>query len=727
MNEELDGTVESLLYSSEETGYAVVRVRSGGQLFTAVGNLTAPVPGERVSLRGRWTNHPRFGRQFSVEEYQSHAPATVQGIERYLGSGLIPGIGEELAHRIVGAFGEQTLEILDRQPQRLKEVEGIGGKRIASVKAAWRQQREIRKVMIFLQSHGAGPALAAKIYKRYGDRSIAVVQDNPYRLALDMFGVGFLTADRIARAIGIAADSPSRAQAGILHTLEESSGEGHLFYPRGALIRRCCKLLEVDGEIVAAAVEELSRGGRLIVEERVEDRAEPAVYLPAFYQAETGIALLLSELQNTPGVGRPIDTEKAVSWVQEQMDIVLADKQVQALRTALESKVMVITGGPGTGKTTIIRALLLILQRSGVHFLQAAPTGRAAKRMQEADGFAAKTIHRLLEYSPRDGEFKRNQTNTLGCHCLILDEVSMIDALLMYHLLKALPPSSSLVLVGDADQLPSVGPGRVLNDVIHSGRVPVVELDRIFRQAEASTIVVNAHRINDGLMPVQHDAGDFYFIEQDDPEEVVRLILKLCRERIPSRFGFDPVEGIQVLSPMHRGPAGVSNLNRVLQETLNPGSIELAHGDRRLRPGDKVMQIRNNYDKEVFNGDIGRVDRIDTEARAVTVRYEDRRVGYETTELDEIVLAYAVSVHKAQGSEFPAVIVPVLTQHYLLLQRNLLYTAVTRGKRLVVLIGTKKALAIAVKNTDTRERHTRLRTRLAGGAADEAADFRLRN
>jgi exodeoxyribonuclease V alpha subunit len=727
MNEELDGTVESLLYSSEETGYAVVRVRSGGQLFTAVGNLTAPVPGERVSLRGRWTNHPRFGRQFSVEEYQSHAPATVQGIERYLGSGLIPGIGEELAHRIVGAFGEQTLEILDRQPQRLKEVEGIGGKRIASVKAAWRQQREIRKVMIFLQSHGAGPALAAKIYKRYGDRSIAVVQDNPYRLALDMFGVGFLTADRIARAIGIAADSPSRAQAGILHTLEESSGEGHLFYPRGALIRRCGKLLEVDGEIVAAAVEELSRGGRLIVEERGEDRAEPAVYLPAFYQAETGIALLLSELQNTPGVGRPIDTEKAVSWVQEQMDIVLADKQVQALRTALESKVMVITGGPGTGKTTIIRALLLILQRSGVHFLQAAPTGRAAKRMQEADGFAAKTIHRLLEYSPRDGEFKRNQTNTLGCHCLILDEVSMIDALLMYHLLKALPPSSSLVLVGDADQLPSVGPGRVLNDVIHSGRVPVVELDRIFRQAEASTIVVNAHRINDGLMPVQHDAGDFYFIEQDDPEEVVRLILKLCRERIPSRFGFDPVEGIQVLSPMHRGPAGVSNLNRVLQETLNPGSIELAHGDRRLRPGDKVMQIRNNYDKEVFNGDIGRVDRIDTEARAVTVRYEDRRVGYETTELDEIVLAYAVSVHKAQGSEFPAVIVPVLTQHYLLLQRNLLYTAVTRGKRLVVLIGTKKALAIAVKNTDTRERHTRLRTRLAGGAADEAADFRLRN
>jgi len=727
MNEELDGIVESLLYSSEETGYAVVRVRSGGQLITAVGNLTAPIPGERVSLKGRWTNHPRFGLQFSVEEYQSHAPATVEGIERYLGSGLIPGIGEELAHRIAGAFGERTLEILDHQPQRLKEVEGIGRKRIASIKTAWTQQREIRKVMIFLQSHGAGPALAAKIYKRYGDRSIAVVQENPYRLALDMFGVGFLTADRIARAIGIAAENPSRAQAGILHTLEECSSEGHLYYPRSALIGRCGKLLEINREIIAAAVEELGREGRLIVEEREEDQADPAVYLPAFYQAETGIALLLSELQSAPHTGRQIDTEEAVSWVQEQMDIVLAEKQLQALRTALESKVMVITGGPGTGKTTIIRALLLILQRSGVHFLQAAPTGRAAKRMQEADGYAAKTIHRLLEYSPREGEFKRNQTNPLGCDCLVLDEVSMIDTLLMYHLLKALPSSSSLVLVGDADQLPSVGPGRVLNDIIHSGRVPVVELNKIFRQAEASTIVVNAHRINDGLMPVQHDEGDFYFIKQEDPEEVVRLILKLCRERIPTRFGFDPVDGIQVLSPMHRGPAGVSNLNRVLQETLNPGSFELAHGDRRFRPGDKVMQIRNNYDKEVFNGDIGRVERIDAEARVLTVRYEDRRVRYETTELDEIVLAYAVSVHKSQGSEFPAVIVPVLTQHYLLLQRNLLYTAVTRGKRLVVLIGTKKALAIAVKNTDTRKRYTRLRIRLAEGAADAADEFLLRS
>jgi exodeoxyribonuclease V alpha subunit len=720
MSEELEGVVESLLYSSEETGYSVVRLRSGGQLLTVVGNLTAPVPGERLRLKGRWTNHPRFGRQFSVEEYESHAPATVEGIERYLGSGLIPGIGGELAHRIVKAFGEQTLEVLDHRPQRLTEVEGIGRKRIASIKATWRQQREIRKVMIFLQSHGAGPALAAKIYKRYGDRSIVVVQENPYRLALDMFGVGFLTADRMARAIGIAADSSSRAQAGILHTLEECSGDGHLYYPRTALIRRCQKLLEIDRGIIAAAVEELTKEGMLIS----EDQPDPAVYLPAFYQAETGIALLLSELQAVPHAKRRIDAEKAIAWVQQRMDIELAEKQLHALRTALESKVMVITGGPGTGKTTIIRALLLILQRSGARFLQAAPTGRAAKRMQEAGGHEARTIHRLLEYSPREGEFKRNQTNPLGCHWLILDEVSMIDALLMYHLLKALPSSSCLVLVGDADQLPSVGPGRVLNDIIRCGRVPVVELDKIFRQAEASEIIVNAHRINDGLMPVQHDEGDFYFIKQEDPEEVVRLILKLCRERIPARFGLDPMDEIQVLSPMHRGPAGVSNLNRVLQETLNPHSRELVHGERRFRPGDKVMQIRNNYDKEVFNGDIGRVERIDTGSRVILVRYEDRRVRYESTDLDEIVLAYAVSVHKSQGSEFSAVIVPVLTQHYLLLRRNLLYTAVTRGKQLVVLIGTKKALAIAVKNASTRERYTGLQARLAAGLAGQIRSFR---
>jgi exodeoxyribonuclease V alpha subunit len=722
--EELEGIVESLLFTNEETGYAVVRFRSGGRLLTAVGSLAAVVPGERLHLRGRWSNHPRFGRQFAVEACEAHAPATVEGIERYLASGLIPGIGSRLAGRIVRAFGEQTLEVLDGEPGRLSEVEGIGRKRIEALTQAWKQQREIRKVMIFLQSHGAGAALAAKIYKRYGDHSVAVVRDNPYHLALDVAGVGFLTADRIARALGVEADSPSRAQAGVLHTLEECGAEGHLYCPRTALIQKSQKLLEIDRQIITDAVESLAREGRLIVEEPPDRKADPAVYLPAFHTAETGIALLLSQLQRTPREARRIDGGKAAAWAQERMDIVLAEKQREALRTALESKIMVITGGPGTGKTTIIRALLLILRRAGMRFLQAAPTGRAAKRMQEAGGEEARTIHRLLEYSPREGEFKRNQGNPLQCQWLILDEASMIDALLMYHLLKALPPQSSLVLVGDADQLPSVGPGSVLNDIIRSGSVPVVELNEIFRQAQASRIVVNAHRINIGLMPEkQPERGDedFFFIRREDPEQVVRLILELCLKRIPSRFGMDPVEEVQVLSPMHRGPAGVTNLNRVLQEALNPHAPELLHGERRFRQGDKVMQIRNNYDKEVFNGDIGRVEAIDTEARTVTVRYEDRRVRYDSTELDEITLAYAVSVHKSQGSEFPAVILPVLTQHYLLLQRNLLYTAVTRGKRLVILIGTRKALAIALKNTETHERYTGLRARLAAGPGLKAA------
>jgi exodeoxyribonuclease V alpha subunit len=709
MSELLEGVVESLLFSSEDSGYAVVKLRSGGRLLTAVGSLVSPVPGERLRLTGHWTQHPRFGAQFAVEAYESQAPATVEGIERYLASGLIPGIGAELARRIVQAFGAETLEVLEREPGRLSEVEGIGKKRAGALTSAWKEQREIRKVMIFLQSYGAGPALAAKIYKRYGDRSIAVVQENPYRLALDMFGVGFLTADRIARGIGIAADSPARAQAGVLHALEEASGEGHLYYPRTALIQRCQKLLEIDREIIAAAVEELGRRGRLVI----EGGPDPAVYLPAFHAAEAGIALLLARLLAAARDLRDMDHDRALDWAQGQMDIVLADRQREALKTALESKVSVITGGPGTGKTTIIRALLLILRRAGVRFLQAAPTGRAAKRMQQADGEEASTIHRLLEYSPREGEFKRNAANPLGSQVLILDEASMIDALLMYHLLKALPLGSSLLLVGDADQLPSVGPGSVLEDIIGSGRVPVVELNEIFRQAEASQIVVNAHRINIGLMPQQEENGDFYFIRQEDPEEVVRLILRLCRERIPARFGLDPVKDIQVLSPMHRGPAGVSNLNRVLQEALNPGAPELVVGERRFRPGDKVMQVRNNYDKDVFNGDIGQVEAIDAEARTVSVRYEERQVLYEATALDEITLAYAVSVHKSQGSEFPAVIVPVLTQHYLLLQRNLLYTAVTRGKRLVVLIGTKKAVAIALKNADTQERYSGLRDRLA--------------
>jgi exodeoxyribonuclease V alpha subunit len=724
MPQELEGVVESVLFSSAQSGYTVLRLRvsgpagapAGASEVTAVGNLASPVPGERLHLKGHWTEHPRFGRQFSVEQYESYSPGTAEGIERYLASGLIPGIGPRLARRIVQAFGERTLEVLDRDPGKLAQVEGIGNKRSGAIADAWKQQREIRSVMIFLQSYGVGTALAAKIYQRYGDHAIAAVRENPYRLAMDVAGIGFLTADRMAQRLGLPPESPARAQAGLLHVLRECAAEGHVYYPRIPLLQRCQRLLQIDREIIAGALEGLRQEGRLIVEPGAGG-LEEAIYLPAMHTAEAGIASALAQLQVCPRSFRPIDLEKALPWVQARMEINLADRQVQALRTALQSKVSIITGGPGTGKTTILRALLAVLHGAGAVALLAAPTGRAAKRMREATGQEARTIHRLLEYAPGEAGFRRDREHPLHCDWLILDEASMIDAVLMYHLLKALPPSSSLVLVGDADQLPSVGPGCVLRDVIRSGRVPVVELNEVFRQAQASQIVVNAHRLNLGLMPSSQEESDFYFIQQEDPEEVVRVILKLCQERIPRRFHLDPIADIQVLSPMHRGQAGVANLNRVLQEALNPGRPRLEHGERFFAAGDKVMQVRNDYDKEVFNGDVGRVESIDLERRSLAVRYDEQRVGYEAAELDQLALAYAVSVHKSQGCEFPAVIVPVLIQHYLLLRRNLIYTAVTRGKRLVVLVGARKALAMALKNADTQERYTGLRARLAAPAA----------
>ncbi len=708
MVEDLEGHIESITYTNEENGYTIARVRVDGhdELITIVGNLVSPIPGEMIFMKGEWNSHPKYGRQFKISSYKTSVPAAVVGIEKYLASGLIRGIGTEMARRIVGKFGEKTLSVIDNKIEKLTRVEGIGRKRLKMISEAWDEQKEIRGVMIFLQSYGVSPGYAAKIFKRYGNHAVKVVKENPYRLATDIFGIGFITADRIAENMGFARDSEERAEAGLLHVLNQCTDEGHVYYPSDMLIQRSQKILQIDREIIANALEELSRNEKLVLD-------KGSVYLPPFYVSETGIAANLIELQNFSRSMREVDSERALQWVQQKLDITLAAKQAEAVRCALKDKLLVITGGPGTGKTTIIKTILAIVSRIETRIMLAAPTGRAAKRMSEATGYQAKTIHRLLEYNMRAGGFQKNQSNPLRCDLIILDEASMIDTILMHHLMKAIPANASLILIGDVNQLPSVGAGNILKDIIASGRVTVVELNEIFRQARESRIIVNAHRINVGLTPEYSvSESDFYFIEQEEPEKVVGIILELVRERIPRRFNLDPVDGIQVLSPMHRGLIGVENLNRELQNALNPGGKGTVRGAKILKVHDKVMQIRNNYNKDVFNGDMGRITRIEEEGRRVRVSFDGRSVDYESAELDEITLAYAVSVHKAQGSEYPAVVIPVMTQHYLLLQRNLLYTAVTRGEKLVVLVGSKKALNIAVKNDKTQKRYTLLAQRL---------------
>jgi exodeoxyribonuclease V alpha subunit len=724
---ELVGQIEHVTYTSEETGYTIARVKVEGRPdpITVVGGLLAPTPGEVLRMTGEWVRHPKYGEQFRVEQYHSSIPATADGIRIYLGSGMIKGLGPVMARRIVDKFGGDTLEIIEGAIERLAEVEGIGKKRITMIKAAWDEQKEIRDVMIFLQSHGVSSGYATKIFKRYGNRSIAVVKQNPYRLASDIFGIGFKTADRIAQRLGFPPDSELRVAAGILYVLDLLSGDGHVYAPRELLVAECRKVLNIDHESVLQALEKLKTERRIVVEDVEKNKgSEPAVYLAHFFVCETGLAERLKFLRKAPKSLRPVRVEDALAWVQQRLAIGLAEKQVSAVRAALMEKVLVITGGPGTGKTTIINAVLRIFTRLGVRVLMAAPTGRAAKRMSETCGHAACTVHRLLEYSLAKGGFQRDENDPLRCDLLVIDEASMIDTVLMYHLLKAVPEGATFLLVGDVNQLPSVGAGNVLKDIIDSGITAVVELSEIFRQARHSRIVVNAHRINSGLMPEWAPApsalpalSDFYFIQQDDPEKVLDIILELAKERIPRRFGFDSFDDIQVLTPMHRGVIGADNLNQRLQETLNPDRDLIRRGDRELRLHDKVMQIKNNYDKDVFNGDIGRVGRIDPSGQEVLIRFEDQEVTYSFTELDEIILAYAISVHKSQGSEYPAVIIPVTTQHFLLLQRNLMYTAVTRGRRLVVMVGTRKALAIAVGNAEPQRRYTRLRDRLA------SADF----
>ena len=710
MTEPLDtiaGSVEKILYTNEENHYTVAQLLPEGrgrvEPVIIVGNLAALNLGETVRAQGRWVNHKQFGRQFAVEKFESVLPRTIVGIQKYLGSGLVKGIGAKFADRIVEKFGERTLEIIDQFSGKLREVDGIGPERAKRIKEAWTTQKSVRDIMIFLQGHGIGSAHAAKIFKQYGETAIAVVRENPYQLAKDITGIGFRTADGIASKLGVAADSIHRLKAGLVHTLERAASEGHTCLPGAELIQAAGELLATEIKPVETALDLLLVAGDAV-------RDGEFIYLAGLHHAERSVAARLTDLRGAKLELPAIDFPKALAWVQQQTGIALAEAQKQAVQTALTAKVCVITGGPGVGKTTIINSIVRILQAKKCSVLLAAPTGRAAKRMSEATGAPAQTIHRLLKYTPHEGGFTHNERRPLKCDLLVIDETSMLDVPLAHQLVKAIPASASVVFVGDVDQLPSVGPGNFLHDLIESAVVPVVRLTEIFRQAKASFIITNAHRVNAGELPVL-DApaeSDFFFIHEEDPEKVLATIKTLCSERVPRKYGLEP----QVLTPMHKGVCGAENLNRELQAALNPTGPAMQRYGRTYRVGDRVMQLRNNYDKDVFNGDLGRIKQLDLVEQEFVVEFDGRAVPYDFTDLDELIPAYAITVHKSQGNEYPAVIVPLLTQHYVLLQRNLLYTAITRGKQLVILIGSKKALAIAVGNNKTAARYSCLRDRL---------------
>ncbi|MGD2179252.1 MAG: ATP-dependent RecD-like DNA helicase, partial [Anaerolineae bacterium] len=705
MTDQLQGSVERITYYNDENGYSVIRLDVDGRsdLVTVVGNLPEVQPGESLRLEGRWAVHPQYGRQFKAEWCEQVLPATVEGIKAYLGSGMIKGVGPVTAKRIVQRFGVDTLRVLDEEPERLREALGVGPKRAQSVARAWEEQKHIREVMMFLQSHGVSTNLAVKVYKTYGDDALQVVQQDPYRLARDIWGVGFKTADKVAQDLGLPHDAPSRVQAGVAYALSQLADDGHVYAPQEELVAEATRLLEVDPHLISDAIralddQEVVQCDTLAYPSLEETgsrptslREEQAVYLAPFYYGEIGVTNRLRDLLDDPGTRlapfRRVDWEALLTQVTRKSAIALSEEQRRAVQAAMTNKVTVLTGGPGTGKTVTVRTVIAALEAMRRKYALCAPTGRAAKRLSEATERSAKTVHRLLEYSPQYG-FQRNEENPLEVDCLIVDEASMLDLLLTNRLLKAVDPAAHVLFVGDVDQLPSVGAGDMLRDIIASACVAVVRLTEIFRQAADSGIVVNAHRINRGQFPVLNEFDDFYFFSKEDPEAAAELLVDVVRRRMPRKFGLDALDDIQVLAPMYRGACGVSNLNEMLQIALNPASPrkqEKCLGGRVFRVGDKVMQTRNNYDKDVYNGDIGRVTRIDTVEQTLTVRVDDRPVVYDWVELDELVHAFAISVHKSQGSEYAAVVTPILTQHYLLLQRNLLYTAVTRAKKLVVL------------------------------------------
>lgn len=731
------GVVERITYQNPENGYTVLKcaVKNYNDLVTVVGNLLDVNVGSVLLVDGNWKIDSKYGRQLLAESWEETMPATVFGIEKYLGSGLIKGVGPKFAKRIVQKFGTETIEVIESDEKRLLEVEGIGKKRIQMIHESWEKQKEIKNIMLFLQDHGVSTAFAGKIYRQYGNESIQIVKENPFRLADDIWGIGFRTADGIAQKLGFEKDDFARIRSGIMYTLSALADEGHVYAEREQLIKKAVELLEADEMCIAGAIEKMRENKDLICEAWREEEGD-SIYLPPFYYAETGVASRLRRLTQTPAQDRlwtslmqarqktgNQDLSVDVKKIQERVHMEYDEVQTEAIRQSAVSKVMVLTGGPGTGKTTTTQGIITAFQSFGLKILLAAPTGRAAKRMTEATGLEAKTIHRLLECKPPEG-YQKNEENPLEGDVLIVDECSMIDIVLMNSLLKAIPLGMRLILVGDIDQLPSVGAGNVLRNIMDSGTVPVIRLTRIFRQALSSRIITNAHRINQGQMPdISNGADtDFFFTSKEEPEEAAEEIVKLVKTKLPRYYAVAPSQ-IQVLTPMQRGVVGAGKLNLMLQEALNPQGDQLFRSGYAYRINDKVMQIRNNYEKEVFNGDIGLVVSVDMQNRVLSVDFDGRIVSYESTELDEIVHAYATTIHKAQGSEYPIVVMPVLMSHFVMLQRNLIYTGITRAKKVLVIVGTKKALAYAVRNVTVTKRNTHLKMRLRESGENTGTEF----
>ncbi len=713
--EKLQGSIERVTFHSEASGFCVLRVKVRGQrdLVTVVGSAATVTAGEYIECLGCWANDRQHGQQFKTISLKIVPPTTLDGIEKYLGSGMVKGIGPHFAKKLVKAFGEQVFDVIEQSPERLLDLPGIGKKRQERVTSAWAEQKVIREIMVFLQSHGVGTSRSVRIYKTYGEESIEKVRENPYRLALDIHGIGFKTADTLAQKLGIGPQSLLRAQAGVRHTLQEWSSDGHCAAIRDNLAEMAAKLLEIPPSIIQEAIGDELIEGNLFAE---QNGADEYIFLTPLYRAEVGCASQLQRLNQGDPPWGTIDADKAIPWVEGQTGMSLSESQTAAVRLVLQHKVSVITGGPGVGKTTLVNSLLKILKAKRIQIGLCAPTGRAAKRLAESTGMESKTVHRLLEFDPTQFAFKHNDENPLELDCLVIDESSMMDVVLMNQLLKAIPTDAALLIVGDVDQLPSVGPGSVLADIIESGQIATVRLTEIFRQASTSKIITNAHRINQGQMPVVEKSEaltDFYCLYADTPEEIFAKLMQVVLERVPQRFQVHPVNDIQILTPMNRGGLGARSLNIELQARLNGHSEpKITRFGNTYAPGDKVIQRINNYDKEVFNGDIGVIKSIDVEDSLAKIQFDDREIDYEFSDLDEINLAYATSIHKSQGSEYPVVVIPMAMQHFMLLERNLLYTGVTRGKQLVVVIAQPKALAMAVKNRQAHRRITHLAARL---------------